>query len=100
MYKTKLVLDIKREQEDAEEQKQLKEKYDIRNPDVVVVEKSNMVKFTVRTFSAVLRTASTIILLVLAAVGLFTLIYPDIRAAFLNEIGNIYGQLKMALPFL
>lgn len=95
-----IVQDIKKEKEFEESQEQLKNKYGIKEQEVVVVEKSNIYKFTINTVGGLIKLAATAALLVLAAVGLMTLVYPDIRTEFLQVIKSIYKQLQLLLPFL
>ena len=56
-------------------------KYNL-DEDVVVVEKSNAYKFTVTVLINVIKTLATIIILILAAIGLITLIYPTTKKPF------------------
>lgn len=74
----------------------LKEKYNI-DEDVVVVEKSNAYKFTVTVLINVIKTLATIIILILAAIGLITLIYPTTREAVLQVLYSIKDQAVMYL---
>ena len=46
-YKRKLVADIEKQKTEEKIQSDLKDKYNIQDPDVVVVEKSNMIKFLI-----------------------------------------------------
>lgn len=96
-YKNKLVKDIKEEHIFDQRQKELKDKHGIKDSNIVVVEKSNMVKFFIRTCFFLIRILSTAILLILAAVGLLTLIYPDIRDPFFLTLFNIYNQFKQLI---
>lgn len=68
-----------------QEQEALKEKYEIED-DVVIKETDNMGKFLIRTFSSVIRLCASILLAALAAIGLTTLAYPDVRAALFTVI--------------
>lgn len=83
------------EEEEAVQQKQeeLHLKHDIRDKEVIVVEKSNMIKFSVRSIVAFVRLCATILLLFLAAVGLLCLIYPETREPLLTIIEQLYQQL-------
>lgn len=96
-FKKTIVPDIKKEIAFTESQELLKEKYKIENQDVVVVEKSNAYKFTINAFVAMVKLVATIILLVLAAIGLMSLIYPNIRAEVLIVMNDILMQLKILL---
>ena len=98
-FKKGLVEDIKQEQAFQRQQTNLKEKYNITEQEVVVVEKSNMVKFTAKAVAAVIRTVATICILFLAAVGLLALVYPNIRAQVAVTWNEIFRQIQQYLPF-
>ena len=100
-YKKGLVGEIKAEKKFEKKQSELKEKYNLDVPnDIVVVEKTNAYKFTVNTLAAIIKKAATICLLILAAMGLMTLIYPDVRKAFVEVVNELINQLSAYLPFL
>lgn len=100
-FKKGLVGEIKEEIKFEKEQEDLKEKYKLDVPnDVVVVEKSNVYKFTVKMFVTLVKTIATICLLVLASIGIITLIYPESRAAYTNVMNEILQQLSVYLPFI
>lgn len=98
--KKEVIKEIRKEKEFEQEQERLKDKYQIEKPEVVVVETSNMYKFTVNAVSSLVRLIATIILLILAAIGLMTLLYPGIRAEFLMVINDLIEQIRQFLPFL
>lgn len=83
------------EEEVAEQQKQeeLHTKHNIQDKEVIVVEKSNMIKFSVRSIVALVRLCANILLLFLAAVGLLCLIYPETRQTFFEIVKQIINQL-------
>lgn len=93
-YKNKLVADIKEEHRFEEEQNALKDKHGIENPDVIVVEKTNMLKFLIRSFGILVRVVASIIILVLATIGVITLIYPDLRLGLLETFNSIFTQFQ------
>ena len=62
-FKTSLVSKKKRQ----EEQQKLKDKHNIKDNNVVVVEKANMTKFTVKMLIRFVKLTATICLLILAA---------------------------------
>lgn len=73
------------------EQLHLKEKHNIQDENVVIVEKTHIFKWIALLF----RIIFTIILFAMAAIGIFTLLYPDLRQEFikilfetLNSIGG------------
>lgn len=90
-----LVENVKKEIEFKEDQKKLKKIYSISDQNnVVVVEKTNAYKFTVKTIISIIKTGATVVLLTLAVIGLTTLIYPTIRHEFFMIGQNIYEQFQ------
>lgn len=80
--------------EEQVEQRKLHEKHKIADENIVVVEKNNMIKFSVRSAAALVRMAASILLLILAAIGLLCLIYPDTRTEFMQIANHLYIQVK------
>lgn len=95
-FKKNIVEEAKRKNQEAKEQERLKEKYNI-GQDVVVVEKSNTYKFTVKMLVNLIRTILTVILLVLAVIGLISLLYPAVRNQLLIVLSDVYNELKMMI---
>lgn len=83
-FKTSLVSKYKEDKKRQEEQQKLKDKHNIKDDNIVVVEKTNMTKFTVKMAIRLIKLIATICLLVLAAIGLTTLIFPETRESFLG----------------
>ena len=69
---------MKQEEREKEHQESLKERYDIEE-DVVVVEKTNTIKFLLKTMLGGAR------LIILALIGLTALIYPDSRSLLIRQ---------------
>ena len=92
-YKQNLVSGIKKEIAFEKEQEILKEKHHIENPNIVVIEKNNFFKLFLHTGSRVIRLTSTILLLVFAAIGLTTIIYPTLRNDFFIILYDLKDQL-------
>lgn len=100
-YKKGLVGDVKEEMKFEKRQDELRGKYNLDVPnDVIVVEKANVYKFTVSALAAMIRKAAAICILILAAIGLMTLLYPDVRNAFMKVLSELLSQLYVYLPFL
>ena len=100
-FKKGLVNEVKAEKVFEKKQDDLKEKYNLDVEDnVVVVEKTNAYKFTVKMLAGAIKALATICLLTLATVGLITLIYPVSRNSFVDVMNDIYSQLAFYLPFL
>ena len=91
--KRSLVSQIKDQQEFEKQQNELKRKHRIEEKNVIVVEKSNMTKFLIRTIGNVVRISTTILILLLASIGLTTLLYPQTRNELLIIINQIINQL-------
>lgn len=89
--------DILKEKEEQQKQEDLRKKYQVDGKEVVIVEKNNMVKFFLRVLDGIIRIAATIIILLLAAIGLLTLLYPEIRVELLTVLQEIYRQIKIML---
>lgn len=96
-YKKRIVQDIKEKHEFEREQKALKEKHHL-DTEKIVVEKSNMVKFTVNTVKGLIRIIAMILLLSLAMIGLMAVIYPAPREALADILYEIYEQIITFLP--
>lgn len=94
-YKKGLVEEIKKEQAFDKKQGLLKEKYKVNHTGekVIIVEKNNAYKFTIKTITALLKTIVTAIILILAIIGLTTLIYPTVRSEFFVIIQSIQNQI-------
>lgn len=94
-YKPNLKKKVREERAFQEKQNTLKEKYDIaQDTEVVVVEKSNVLKFLIRTLGAIIRLAAIITLITLAFVGVVALVYPQPRAALFEVMGTAVWELK------
>lgn len=78
--------------QEREQQGKLREKYGIEEK-VVVKETGNMVKFLVRSAAGLIRIASLILLLLLAAAGLTTMLYPQLRQLFFLTVSEAFSGL-------
>lgn len=86
-----------KEKEEQQKQEGLRKKYKVDDKEVMIVEKNNMIKFFLHVFYGTIRIAATITILLLAAIGLLTLLYPEIRTEFLIVMKEIFRQLKLML---
>jgi hypothetical protein len=89
----KFVEAYEEEIEQQKEQQRLHSKHDIEDENVIVVEKSNMIKFSVKSICAIIHVGATIVLLTLAAVGLLCIIYPETRGPLQDVVIQIVNQL-------
>jgi|GEM_PF-798680 len=93
-FKDGFITGVKKEKETQKEQELLHKKHHVVDADIVVVEKSNAWKWIINKMIAFIKLISTMLLLVLAAIGLFCLLYPNIRAEFIITAGQILAQVK------
>ena len=87
-FKTSLVSQVKAQEATEQEQKVLHEKHNIED------EKSNMTKFLISTVGGVIRTFATVVLLILAVIGLAAIIYPEPRADMIDILFDLIKQIK------
>lgn len=71
------------------EQQKLKEKNNITDENVVVVEKRDAAKFIVKLFIRFVKFIAASSLFVLATIGVFTLVYSQLREPFIIIIQQI-----------
>ena len=81
------------EQEFKKAQRLLRKKYKIEDDNVIVKEKSGLIKFLITTGGRIIRVAASIVVYILAALGLLSLIYPAARAALIQTLQGIYVEL-------
>lgn len=93
-FKTGFAAAAREELEKEEEQKRLREKHNISDENTLVVEKDNTFKFTVRMLGRFIRFIATVSLLVLATVGIISLLYPEVRAELMEVLFGIYEQAR------
>lgn len=90
---------MKSDEREEVRQGQLKEKYSLdKDNDVIVVEKSNTVKFLIRTLTGLIRVSATMIIFFLSIVGLAAIIYPGSRTVLIDQAIHIYRELLHLLP--
>lgn len=99
-YKKGLVEDIKREQAFDAKQLSLKEKYNITDKNIVVVEKNRFFKYFFKWLSSIFHTVSNLLLVLLAIIGVLVLIYPSTRSALFAVLRDIWNQLVQFIPAL
>ena len=99
-FKSSLVKDIEEKKAFAEEQKRIKKEHRIEDENVVVVEKSNMAKFTVKTFIRLVKICAAILIFALATVGAMCLIYPATRMGFFSIFDGTISQMQDLLGIM
>ena len=98
-FKKKLVNHIRTEKQEIQEQTKLKDKYHVTDKDVIVVEKTGLVKFLIRTLTGGIKVLATAVFFLLSIIGLAALIYPGARQELIRQGLQVYGELKTFLPF-
>lgn len=93
MLKVGLVKQARELQREAANQQELKEKYRI-DEDVLIVEKTNTLKFLLRYGTDFLQLVFRIILIGLAFIGLCSLVYPAPRQAMFQLFSDTFNQLS------
>lgn len=76
----------------------MQDKYKLEE-DVVVVEKSNTIKFLVKMIAVLIKIVVTITIFLLAVIGLTALVYPDTRHELWLQGLQIYRDLLRLLPW-
>lgn len=95
-FKKKITKAIKTEELEKRQQEQLKGKYHIPEEDTrIVVEKNNMIKFTVKTAGYIFRILVNIIIFFFAVAGAAAIIFPESRNVLESEIIKAYEQFKL-----
>lgn len=93
-FNSVLLQEIRRQEAAAAKQQELKTQLQISpDQDVVIVEKNNTFKFIARVLIGLIKTAAATLLFTLATIGLFTLLYEDIRNCFFAVLKQICTSL-------
>lgn len=95
MLKDSLMRQVSKEHKDEEKQKKLHRKYKKEHlPDqAIIIEKNNMTKFLLTLSGNIIRITAQIIILILAALGLIALVYPQCRFQLLDIVTHTIDQL-------
>lgn len=94
MVNSQLIRKFKEEQETEQKQRGLRDKYDVENEDVYVVEKNNIFKFLMRGLWWCIRVLAYIVFIALAAVGIIAIIYPDTRDGLIEAFNGIFANFQ------
>ncbi len=84
-------------EEDEHRQKQqerLHKKHSIADESIVVVEKSNMIKFSINSFVKLIQFMATVLLVILAVIGLICIIFEETRVPLMDLINQIVNQIR------
>lgn len=91
-FKKGFVAEYEDKLQDEQNQDELRKKHGIEDENVRVVEKSSLIKFLIRTLGRIIRVMASIVFVLLVAVGVIALIYPQPRAAVWEVGQEIYLQ--------
>lgn len=100
VFKKSLVKDIEEKKKDEKEQKELHEKYKEADENIRIIEKNGAGRLAVQVIGRVIQVTATIIILILAAIGLTALIVPETRDGLMTVKDQLVMQLRQFLPFL
>ena len=92
-FKTTLVSAAKADLAQEQEQKRLRKKHHVEEEGLLIVERDNLLKFFVRCLASMVRIGATIFLFLLAAIGLVSLVYPEVREVLLRVLYQIGQEL-------
>ena len=76
-----------------QEQKRLRKKHHVEDEGLLIVERDNLLKFFVRCLASMVRIGATIFLFLLAAIGLVSLVYPEVREVLFRVLYQIGQEL-------
>lgn len=88
-----LIQEYEEQLQEEVNQEKLREKYNIPDENIKVVEQKTTLKFLIRTAGILVRTIFGAALIVLAAAGLITIIYPEPRAELFSVLLNAWKQI-------
>lgn len=90
-----LVKEVREKDEYNEKQEKLKKIYKLET-DKEIVEKSNTIKFLIKTCISVIKTLSLIILVILAGIGISVFLLPNLRSAFIDYITQFINYFNIS----
>ena len=96
------VLQAGADEEKARERRQdkLKEKFGFTGKDVVIIEKENTLKFTIKTITGLVRFLATVMIIGLAFIGMIALFYGEPRAALGNVFNSVLDETCRDVPVI
>lgn len=97
-YKNRLAGKIAEQEEFAEEQKKLRNKYAIKEEGIIRIEKKRKIEILLDQIIALRRLSFGIVEIILATIGAISLLYPDTRTVLymlsLDLINQAWGLMK------
>lgn len=91
-FKNVGIREYKQKEKERQKQEKLLKKHNLEKENVVVVEKANVIKFLIKTLINIVKVTGSIILIILATIGLVGLIYPETRNAYYEIYNSIVNQ--------
>lgn len=88
-----LASQINEERAVEKEQTELREKHNVEDENVLIVEKPSLIKFILKLTSQGIKDIATILILALATVGVLCIIYPGPREALIEILFEIRLEL-------
>ena len=88
-FRSGLVQEYKHAQQEKAEQERLRREHHISDSSVMVIEKDS-----IRICGRVMQIAAAILLVILAAIGILSLIYPEPRAAMLTLFQDMWHHVQ------
>lgn len=92
-FRTGLISEYNANKKQQSEQSKIKKKHNINDKNVVIVEKSNTIKFLIKALILLIKTLAWILLITLASIGVLCLLYPDTRQEFMKVITEIFNEI-------
>lgn len=89
-----LYRDYQKQEKEEKRQEMLHEKYHVEDQRIKVVEKPLVGKFIIRMLGIVISVIARLLLVILAAIGIISLIYPETREALMNVYEGIRLQFR------
>lgn len=93
-FKGGLVQDYKHTQQVKADQERLRHEYNIKDSSVVVVEKDSSIISLIRICGRAVQIVAAILLVILAAIGILSLVYPEPREAMLTLFQDMWNHVQ------
>ena len=93
-FKSGLVQDYKHTQQVKVDQERLRHEHNIKDSSVVVVEKDSSIISLIRICGRAVQIVAAILLVILAAIGILSLVYPEPREAMLTLFQDMWNHVQ------
>lgn len=91
-----LVREVEEKREAEKRQRELRKKHNI-DDGVIVVEKNNSIKFVTKLIISAAKTICAIGIVLLGAIGLISVIYPNVRMELFKVLNEIINEVLIML---